>query len=575
MRDFIAYLKPYFSRMGLGLFIKFVGTMMDLIIPWILAYIIDHVVPTKNVRSVLLWGGAMMLAAAIGLLGNIVANRMASSVARDATSNIRHDLFSKITYLSAAQIDTFSLPSLISRLTADTYNVHHMIGMMQRLGVRAPILILGGMIVTLSLDPILALVLIGVQPLIALVVIGVSKRGIPLYQNQQAKVDTMVRVLRENITGVRIIKALSKGQHERDRFVDINDKVRRSEKRVGLTMALTNPSMNLLLNLGLALVILVGAFRINQGLSQPGIIIAFLTYFTLILNAMLSISRIFILSSKGFASFGRIVEVLKTEEDLKVSEEDFQEDDAHIRFDHVSFSYYKTTPNLKDIHFSIKRGQTLGIIGPTGSGKSSLIKLLMRFYDVDSGAIRIGGHNVKSIPKDDLHSKFGIVFQDDLLFADTIGENIAFGRPVSEEDLEAYAAMAQAGEFIGNLEAGFDHQLTIKGANLSGGQRQRLLISRALMGKPEILILDDASSALDYRTDANLRGAIQEQLCETTTLVVAQRISSIMHADLILVMDEGGIIGQGTHEALMATCPDYRHIAEIQLGGHHEIHHVV
>jgi len=549
--------------------------MMDLLIPWILAYIIDTIVPTRNIFDVVIWGGAMMLAAIVGLLGNVIANRMAARVAKDTTECIRHDLFAKISYLSSSQIDHFTLPSLISRLTADTYHIHHMIGMMQRLGVRAPILLLGGMIVTVMLDPVLAMVLIGVQPLIAIVVIGVSKKGIPLYQALQTQVDSMVRILRENIAGVRIIKALSKGQHERERYVHVNDTVRKAEKRVGRTMAITNPSMNLLLNAGLSLVILAGAFRINAGQSQPGVIIAFLTYFTLILNAMLSISRIFIISSKGFASFGRIIEVLDTPEDLLVKAPDVLKNQPHITFENVSFSYYKTTPNLNNISFSISSGQTLGIIGPTGSGKSSIIRLLMRFYDCDSGTIRIHGHNVQSIPKDQLHEKFGIVFQDDMLFADSISENIAFGRTVSTQDLEVFAEMAQAGEFIGNLAEGFDHQLTIKGANLSGGQRQRLLISRALMGRPEILILDDASSALDYRTDANLRGAIQSELSETTTIVVAQRISSIMHADLILVIEDGAIIGQGTHDELMKHCESYRHIAEVQMGGHHEVHHVI
>ncbi len=575
MRRFISYLRPYLPRMSLGLLIKFVGTMMDLLIPWILAYIIDTIVPTRNIFDVVIWGGAMMLAAIVGLLGNVIANRMAARVAKDTTECIRHDLFAKISYLSSSQIDHFTLPSLISRLTADTYHIHHMIGMMQRLGVRAPILLLGGMIVTVMLDPVLAMVLIGVQPLIAIVVIGVSKKGIPLYQALQTQVDSMVRILRENIAGVRIIKALSKGQHERERYVHVNDTVRKAEKRVGRTMAITNPSMNLLLNAGLSLVILAGAFRINAGQSQPGVIIAFLTYFTLILNAMLSISRIFIISSKGFASFGRIIEVLDTPEDLLVKAPDVLKNQPHITFENVSFSYYKTTPNLNNISFSISSGQTLGIIGPTGSGKSSIIRLLMRFYDCDSGTIRIHGHNVQSIPKDQLHEKFGIVFQDDMLFADSISENIAFGRTVSTQDLEVFAEMAQAGEFIGNLAEGFDHQLTIKGANLSGGQRQRLLISRALMGRPEILILDDASSALDYRTDANLRGAIQSELSETTTIVVAQRISSIMHADLILVIEDGAIIGQGTHDELMKHCESYRHIAEVQMGGHHEVHHVI
>lgn len=575
MNRFLQYLRPYFGRMSLGLSIKFIGTMMDLLIPWILAHIIDKVVPTRQISSVFFWGTMMVLAAGIGLMGNIIANRMASRVARDTTERIRHDLFHKITYLSAAQIDRLTLPSLISRLTADTYHVHHMIGMMQRLGVRAPILLIGGMIVTLSLDPVLALVLIAVQPIIAFVVIGISRRGIPLFQSLQANIDAMVKVLRENITGVRIIKALSKGAYEKERFSTINDHVRKAEKKAGMTMALSNPSMNLLLNLGLSSVIIAGAFRIQSGSTQPGVIIAFLTYFTLILNAMLSISRIFILASKGFASFDRIVAVLEVPEDLCVSPPDYKATDAHIQFQDVSFSYYKTTPNLDQITFEIKKGQTLGIIGATGSGKSSLIRLLMRFYDCDEGVIRIGGHNIKSIPKEALHQKFGIVFQDDMLFADTIAQNIAFGRDVTSEDLQSFATLAQAVDFIDSLTERFDHQLTIKGANLSGGQRQRLLISRALMGKPEILILDDASSALDYRTDANLRGAIQSELKDTTTIVVAQRISSIMHADHILVMENGKILDQGSHDALLSRCNHYKMIAQIQLGGLDEVQDVI
>lgn len=569
MKRFFHYLKPYLGAMSWGLFIKFVGTMMDLFIPWILAYIIDQVVPTKNISLVVIWGFIMMLCGVIGLVGNVIANRMASKVARDAIQTIRHELFAKITYLSSEQIDRFTLPSLISRLTSDTYHVHHLIGMMQRLGVRAPILLLGGVLVTLALDPVLAMVLIGIQPFIAVLVIGVSKRGIPLYQALQKNVDQMVCILRENITGVRIIKALSKLDFEKERFFGVNHTVRKAEKRVGLTMAVTNPLMNLMLNMGLSLVILVGAYRVNAGHIKPGVIIAFLTYFTLILNAMLSISRIFILSSKGGASFARIIEVLDTPEDLLVTDEAPIETDAHIEFDNVSFSYYKSEPNLHNLNFSVKQGETLGIIGATGSGKSSLIKLLMRFYDVDQGTIRISGQNIKSIPKAKLHTLFGIVFQDDILFADTIAENIAFGRDVSDEDLELYASLAQAGPFINTLDERFDHQLTIKGANLSGGQKQRLLISRALMGKPEILILDDASSALDYGTDANLRGAIQQEFSKTTTVIVAQRISSIMHANQILVLDQGSIIGAGTHQELLETCQEYALISDIQIGGSH------
>ncbi len=572
MKRLILYLKPYLPKMTIGLFIKFIGTIMDLLIPWILAYMIDAVVPTKSIQDIVLWGGAMILCATVAVIANIVANRMASRVAAETTRRIRHDLFSKITYLSCGQIDTFTIPSLVSRLTSDTYHVHHMVGMMQRLGVRAPILLLGGILVTVSLDPALSLVLIAVQPLIFLTVYLVSKRGIPLYNKLQQAIDDMVRSIRENITGIRIIKALSKTDYEKKRFSDVSYEVVKREKRVGMTMSITNPMMNLFLNVGLTFVILMGAYRVNDGLSQPGVVIAFLTYFTIILNAMLSISRIFVLTSKGLASFERIAEVIDAPEDLHI-EEDPNEDastvdpDTHILFDHVTFSYHKNQANLSDISFNLKRGETLGIIGPTGSGKSSIIKLLLRFYDTDEGSIRIGGRNVKSIPREELHKMFGIVFQNDILFADTIAENIDFGRGLPIEKIMFSTDLAQAGEFIDSLSEGWNHNLTIKGANLSGGQKQRILISRALAADPQILILDDSSSALDYRTDAKLRSTLNQHFQETTTLIIAQRISSIKYADHIIVLEDGAIIGSGNHETLMKTCESYQEIAKSQLGG--------
>lgn len=567
MKRFIHYLKPYIPRMTLGLFIKFLGTIMDLLIPWILAHMIDKVVPTKKMEDIFIWGAAMILCAGFAVVANVIANRMASKVAASTTRQIRHDLFSKISYLSCSQIDDYTIPSLVSRLTADTYHVHHMIGMMQRLGVRAPILLLGGIIVTLALDPVLALILIAVQPFIFMTVYFVSKKGIPLYDALQKNVDEMVRTIRENITGIRVIKALSKTDYEKNRFAHVNTDVVRREKRVGKTMSITNPMMNLFLNIGLACVILVGAFRVNDGNAQPGVVIAFLTYFTIILNAMLSISRIFILASKGAASFNRIIEVIDTEVDLAIEAHDPVPTDAHIKFEKVTFSYHKNEANLSDLDFELKRGETLGIIGPTGSGKSSIIKLLLRFYDVDAGRILINGRNVKSIPRDELHKMFGIVFQNDILFADTIAENIDFGRGLSFEDIMNSSELAQAGEFIDTLSDGWNHRLAIKGANLSGGQKQRILISRALAGNPEILILDDSSSALDYRTDAKLRKSLNQHFETTTTLIVAQRISSIMHANHIIVLEEGEIIGHGTHEHLIKTCQAYQEISHSQMGG--------
>lgn len=556
--------------MSVGLLIKFTGTIMDLALPWILSYMIDDIVPLKDVGLIFIWGTAMIVCAVIALVTNIAANRMASWVAQHTTQTLRHDLFSKISYLSCKQIDDFSIPSLESRLTTDTYNIHQMIGMMQRLGVRAPILLLGGILVTLTLDPLLSLVLICTLPLIAAVMVYVSKKGIPLYIHLQRGVDEMVRTVRENISGIRVIKALSKTDYEKERFAKVNSEVVRREKKAATTMALTNPVMNLFLNVGLTVVILVGAFLVNANMSQPGKIIAFMTYFTIILNAMLSINRLFVMYSKGTASAARISEVLNTPEDLKTQKvpEDLNEEGTyHILFDDVSFSYQKKEADISHISFRLKRGETLGIIGATGAGKSTITALLMRLYDADSGRIMIDGKPVESIPPEELHTKFGVVFQSDALFADTIAENIDFGRKLSKEQLLRAAECAQAMEFIRSLPDGFEHRLTARGTNLSGGQKQRLLIARALAGDPEILILDDSSSALDYRTDAKMRQALKQHYANTTSIIIAQRVSSILHADHILVIEDGKELGYGTHEELLQRCDIYRQIAESQMGG--------
>ena len=567
MKKIFAYLKPHIPRMTVGLTIKFIGTIMDLLLPWILAYMIDDVVPLRNVPMILWWGAAMLFCSVLAVVTNIIANRMAARVARNTTEALRHDLFSKISYLSCAQIDEFTIPSLESRLTSDTYNIHQMIGMMQRMGVRAPILLLGGVLVTFTLEPVLTLVLVCVLPFIGYIVWRVSKKGIPLYTQLQRAVDNMVRTVRENASGIRVIKALSKTDYEKKRFADANAHVVEKEKKAGITMALTNPMMNLFLNLGLTLVIIVGAYRVNAGVTQAGKIIAFLSYFTIILNAMLSVTRIFVMYSKRSASAGRISLVLDAPADLTLRTAEPVETDNHIIFEHVSFSYHKHKENLTDISFSLKRGQTLGIIGATGCGKSTLINLLMRLYDAGSGRIFIDGKPIESIDAAKLHEMFGVVFQNDILFADTIASNIDLGRGLSRERLEEAAAHAQAADFIGALPDGLDHMLTSKGTNVSGGQKQRILLARAFAANPEILILDDSSSALDYKTDARLRGEIRKHYQDTTTVIVAQRVSSIKHADHILVLEEGRVIGSGTHAELMKTCETYQEISKTQMGG--------
>lgn len=568
MKHLWEYVKPYMPRISLGLLIKFSGTIMDLLLPWILSYMIDTVAPQHNVSLVIKWGIIMVLCAVVAVITNVVANRMASWVASQCTRKIRHDLFTKISYLSCAQVDAYTIPSLESRLTTDTYHVHNFISRIQRIGIRAPILLAGGIIITLMLEPVLASVLICLLPFLAILVIYVSRKGIPLYASLQQGIDSMVRVVRENITGIRVIKALSKTDHERQRFSDINAEVARRETMAGVTMSLTNPMMNLFLNLGLTVVILVGAYRVNAGLSETGKIIAFLSYFTIILNAMMSITRMFVLISRGSASANRIAEVLDTPADLALTHEEPEESPYHILFDHVSFSYVKNRDHhLEDVSFALKKGESLGIIGATGCGKSTVVNLLMRLYDRDEGRILIDGRSVSSIPPEELHRKFGLVFQNDILFADTIAENISFGRDLPMEAIQKAAEDAQAMEFISNLPDGFQHQLTSKGTNLSGGQKQRVLVARALAGQPEILILDDSSSALDYRTDAQLRQALRQHFEGTTTIIIAQRVSSILHCDHILVLDEGHTIGYGTHEELLQSCSVYQEISQSQMGG--------
>ncbi len=561
--------------MAIGFTVKFIGTIMDLVLPMMLAFMIDDIVPQKSMPLIWAAGAVMAVCSVIAIWGNITANRIAAKVARDTTEKIRNDLFARISYLSARQLDHFTIPSLESRLTSDTYNIHQMVGMMQRLGVRAPLLLVGGIIVTFLLEPVLTLVLIATLPFISFTVYFISKRGIPLFTGQQEATDEMTRVVRENAQGVRIIKALHKEEAEKDRFDIANMGLNRAEKRAAVNMALTSPLMNLFLNGGLVAVILVGAVRVNHGVSEPGKIIAFMSYFTIILNAMMSVTRMFIMASKGIASANRIGEVLDTPEDMAADPAyggEPKENAPTIQFRHVSFSYNGVKNNLSDISFTLEKGQTLGIIGPTGSGKTTLISLLMRQYDVNDGAVLLDGVDVRGMKKKVISKKFGAAFQNDFLFADTIAANIDFGRGLTMEEMEEGAAVAQVVDFIREKEGGFGYELTIKGANLSGGQKQRVILSRALSGKPEILVLDDSSSALDYATDAKLRKALRQRYDgreeeRPTTVIVAQRVSSIMHADLILVMEDGKITGRGTHEELLAACPLYAEIADSQMGG--------
>ncbi len=589
----LRYISPYYKRMGMGFMIKFFGTIMDLCIPYILAYIIDTVIPMRSRSMVIFWGLLMLICSGVAVSFNIIANRMASKVSSDATEIIRHDLFSKIMYLSNAQTDDFTKPSLISRMTSDTYNLHQMFGRIQRLGVRAPILLIGGICVTFTLDAAMACVLLATLPLLGVITIYVSRRSIPMYAGLQEANDRFVRMVREDIAGIRVIKALSKADYETEKFRDINKEVVERERKNGMVMAVINPSMNILLNLGLVGVILIGAFRVNAGTSEVGKILAFTTYFTIILNAMLSISKMFTVLSKAIASGDRIWQVLECGDDMQVMEgasnaDTFAPDASAIEtapvetsavetsamegeeiicFDHVTFSYLKGgEANIKDLSFCIGKGETLGIIGEIGSGKSTIVNLMMRMYDVDQGSVRVSGRDVRSYQPKALKAKFGVVFQNDTIFEDSIAGNVSLGREMSEEEIQEALLYARASEFVEDRAGKESEALNIKGANLSGGQKQRVLIARAMAAKPEILILDDSSSALDYRTDAMLRKGIKEHFPGTTLVIIAQRVSSIRNADHILVLEDGVPIGYGTHDELMDHCGVYSEISRMQTG---------
>ena len=564
------YLKPYSKRIALGTVIKIVGTITELFLPWILSYMIDEVAPEKNVARIFLWGAVMLACAVVALLGNITANRMASKVARDTTESMRFDLFDKTLNLSARQTDGFAMPSLVSRLSSDTYNVHNMIGMIQRLGIRAPMLLIGGIVVTFMVEPVLALVLLATMPFLVLLAVLVAKKGTSLYTKLQKTVDTMVRKIRDIYSGIRVIKALSRTEYEKKSFETINKNVSSSETRAGLTTGVTNPIMNLFLNLGMTAVILVGAYRVSAGLTKAGQIIAFMTYLTLMLNAVISVGRIFVMYSKGIASSRRICEVLNAPADLLTEEIDLEgsseadSDRAQIRFEHVSFSY-DGGKVLDDVSFSIGKGETFGIIGATGSGKTTIIMLMMRFYDADEGNIYIDGRDIRTFDKKELRRRFGVVFQNDFLFSDTVRNNVDFHRGISDGELEKALKFAQADFVFGNDE-GLNYGLAAKGANFSGGQKQRLLVARALSGEKDVIVLDDSSSALDYKTDAALRKALKENFSDRTIIMIAQRISSVRHADKILVLDDGKAAGLGSDEELRESCPLYGEILRSQGG---------
>ena len=574
------YMGAYSGRIALSIFIKFLGSVTELAIPYILAHLIDEVVPLRSGALVALWGAPMILTAVATRQFNVCANRIPVDNAHRVSYDVRQALFTKTANLSGTQFDAFGLPSLISRMTSDSYNVQTCVQALQTMCTRIPILLFGGIAATMLMDPVLASILCVIVPVLLVVILTVSRYGIPLYHRVQDRLDDVVRTMREDITGIRVVKALSKTEYEKRRFAGVNDAMTRADVLASTVMAVPGPFMQMCLNTGLTIVVWFGAQRVYSGAIKPGVILAFLTYFNMIMQGAMGVNRIFMMLSKATASANRIAGVLAAGDDQKVLPASACKEpagDEFIRFEHVDFRYGEGSEAgsfagaergkcLSDISFALKRGESLGIIGPTGCGKTTIVNLLMRFYDAQSGGVFVDGRDVRSYEKDELRRKFGVVFQNDMVFFNTLRENIRFGRELDDRELMRAVEDAAASEYIGSLEGGLDYRADIKGANLSGGQKQRLLISRALAGDPEILILDDSSSALDYKTDAALRRAIFEHHAHSTTILIAQRVSSVQNMTHILVLDNGRCIGYGTHAELLKTCPAYRETYRAQMG---------
>lgn len=568
MTKTLRYLKPYKATVVAGLILKLIGAIAELFLPMLLKWIIDDVAANsalsadEKLKYTIILGALMIVCALCALVGNVVANRLTVKSSGNMTHDLRYDLFKKTCYLNSKQVDGVGVPSLISRLTSDSYYVNQMVARTLRLGIRAPILILGGMILAFYEDAILACVLLACVPLVGITIIFITRKSVPVFFEVQRRQDGMVRTTQENVTGVRVIKALDKSGYEVEKFDELTRDLAATEFKANKIMSLSNPLATLILNLGLVALIVVGALRANT----PGTVLAFLQFFVIILNAMIGLSKIFVVISRGSASASRIESVLDMNTAESVENHPESGNGYKIEFSKVAFSYNGVEDNVSGVNFGIYAGQSLGIIGATGSGKSTIINLLMRFYDVREGQIFVDGKDVRCYPTAELRKKFGVAFQNDFLMASSVRENVDYGRNLTDEAINRAIDCAQAREFVDELDGGLNFDLAQKANNLSGGQKQRLIVARALAGNPEILILDDSSSALDYATDAALRRALAREYASTTKVIVAQRISSVKHADLILVLDDGKVIGAGTHEELLKTCSEYSLIYLTQMG---------
>lgn len=562
------YLGGFKKELIVGPAAKLTEAIFELIVPLIMADIIDVGINGGAGKPYIYrMGGIMILMGALGLCCALVCQYLASRASQGVGTVVRNDLFRHIGSLSHAELDRFGTPSLITRVTNDVNQVQSAVAMLIRLVVRAPFLVIGAAVMAMTIDLKLSLVFLAVMPLVAAVLYFIMFRSVPLYRVIQKKLDKISLITRESLSGARVIRAFSGEAAEEKRFREANDDFADTSMRVGRLSALLNPLTYAIMNLAIAAIVWFGGFRVDSGALTQGQVIAFVNYMTQISLALVVVANLVVLFTKAAASSARINEVFDTEPSIKDGAGAAVSAKAPvIEFKDVSFSYSEGGDNaLENITFSVRKGETVGIIGGTGSGKSTLVSLISRFYDAEKGSVLINGADVKSYGLKELRQKIGFVPQKAMLFSGTIAENLRWGNEnASDEQLQKAAETAQAKEFIDKLPDGFNTHINQGGRNLSGGQKQRLTIARALTGNPEILILDDSASALDFATDAALRKAIAKDTQNMTVLIVSQRATSIRHADKIIVLDDGEAAGIGTHSELLESCPVYREIVMSQ-----------
>lgn len=578
MKKLLVYLKDYKKESVLGPLFKLLEATFELIVPLVMAAIIDTGVATGDKSYIMKMCMVLVLLAVIGLTCSVTAQYFAAKAAVGFATKLRHALFAHIESLSFTEMDTVGTATLITRMTSDVNQVQNGVNLVLRLFLRSPFIVFGAMVMAFTIDVKAALVFVVTIPLLSIIVFGIMLISIPLYKKVQSALDKVLGITRENLTGSRVIRAFNKEDDEKVHFNENNDLLTRAQIYVGKISALMNPLTYVIINGAIVVLVWTGAVRVDNGYITQGEVVALINYMSQILVELVKLANLIININKSIACGNRIQSIFEMQPSItdgsgqKVDKvrtdtaDRSEEAEYAVEFSHVGLTYAGAgDESLTDIDFKVKKGETIGIIGGTGSGKSSVVNLIPRFYDVTSGFIKVDGKDVKDYPLEELRGKIGTVLQKAVLFHGTIRENLKWGNPdATEEDLNHAITVAQAKEFVDNKEGRLDFEIEQGGKNLSGGQRQRLTIARAVVKKPEILILDDSASALDFATDAALRKAIREMEGETTVFIVSQRAASIQHADRIVVLDDGKIVGLGTSEELLESCEVYQEIYNSQ-----------